>query len=194
MSIRRRVKPWSRPVHRIGIGLRLSLGSVQRRGLCGAFSDPILDCYLALIRQSKLMAKRIAHGRCGNLRACAATSFLDECPVSDHFIKIGEAALSIDALSSQGVQTPISTALHAAVVINTMTDRPGDTPLTIFIDSVSAIHGNSTPDLQECSTGNNTQSQKPAFGKREPVKQLISPKRRQNLCCLRTAFNWRTAF
>jgi flavin-dependent dehydrogenase len=90
-----------------------------------------LDSYLALIRQSKLMAKRIGHGRCGNIRACAATPFLDECPVSDRFIKVGEAAISIDALSSQGVQTAIGTALHAAVVINTMIDRPGDTPLAI---------------------------------------------------------------
>lgn len=98
------------------------------------FVDPSrthLDGYLALIRQSKLIAPRIAHGRCGTILACAATSFLDERPVSDRFIKIGDAALSIDALSSQGVQTAIGTALHAAVVINTMIDRPGDTPLAI---------------------------------------------------------------
>lgn len=83
-----------------------------------------LDRYHELIRESRFLGERLAHGRCGEVSACTATPFLDESPVSECTIKVGDAALSIDPLSSQGVQTAIGTALHAAVVINTMIDHP----------------------------------------------------------------------
>jgi hypothetical protein len=44
---------------------------------------------------------------------------------------VGDAALSLDPLSSQGAETAIGTSLHAAVVLNTMIDRPDDTDLAI---------------------------------------------------------------
>jgi flavin-dependent dehydrogenase len=90
-----------------------------------------LDCYLDLIRKSRLLGERLARGRWGEVSACTATPFLDESPISDRFIKVGDAALSIDPLSSQGVQTAIGTALHAAVVINTIIDHPERTDLAM---------------------------------------------------------------
>jgi hypothetical protein len=56
---------------------------------------------------------------------------LDDAVVSDKHIKVGAAAISIDAISSQGVQVAIGTAFHAAVVINTIIDRRNDGPVAM---------------------------------------------------------------
>ena len=83
--------------------------------------------YLNLIHRSKLLSPRLREGACGEVCACDATSFLDEKIVTPDSIKVGDAALTIDPLSSQGVQTAIGTAIHGAIVINTILDRPGET-------------------------------------------------------------------
>lgn len=87
--------------------------------------------YPELMRGSRLLWPLLANAVCGEVRVCDATSFRDETPVTPHSIKVGEAAISIDPLSSQGVQTSIGTALHAAVVINTIMDRPDDAELAM---------------------------------------------------------------
>lgn len=89
------------------------------------------ELYLPLIRQSRLLASPIAKADCGELRICDATPFLDEMPVTRCSIKAGDSAITIDPLSSQGVQTALGTALHAAVVINTILDRPEQADLAM---------------------------------------------------------------
>ena len=75
-------------------------------------------------RQSSLLAPRLAKADCGEIRICDATSFVDDMPVTRCAIKAGDSAITIDPLSSQGVQTALGTAIHAAVVLNTILDRP----------------------------------------------------------------------
>jgi flavin-dependent dehydrogenase len=87
------------------------------------------EAYLELIRQSCLLRPRLNSACCGHVRVCDATPMLDESPVGAQWIVAGDAALAIDPLSSQGVQTAIGTALHAAVVLNTMIGRPGNSEL-----------------------------------------------------------------
>jgi uncharacterized protein len=88
--------------------------------------------YDVLIRRSKLLGPRLCGAsRESEVRVCDATPFADPAPVTAASIKVGDAALSIDPLSSQGVQTAVGTALHAAVVLNTMMDRPEDADLAI---------------------------------------------------------------
>jgi flavin-dependent dehydrogenase len=53
-----------------------------------------------------------------------ATSYLDEQCVSADSIKVGDAALAIDPLSSSGVQKAIQTALAGSVAVNTLLKRP----------------------------------------------------------------------
>lgn len=87
-------------------------------------------CYESLIARSDLLAGCLRGGmRLGPVRVCDATQRRDETPVTTDAIKVGEAAFSIDPLSSQGVQTAIGSALHAAAVIHTILERPGDTEL-----------------------------------------------------------------
>jgi flavin-dependent dehydrogenase len=56
--------------------------------------------------------------------AVDATPYIDEQSVTPRSIKVGDAALSIDPLSSSGVQKAIQTALSAAVVVNTLVRKP----------------------------------------------------------------------
>jgi flavin-dependent dehydrogenase len=85
--------------------------------------------YPTLVEASSVLAPFLRNARCIQQRVCDATPFLDAAPVDEHSIKVGDAAVSIDPLSSQGVQTAIGTALHAAAAINTILDRPHDRDL-----------------------------------------------------------------
>ncbi len=82
--------------------------------------------YRELLRKSRLLWPRLANAVCGPVRVCDATPFVDGTPVAPRSIKVGDAAVSLDPLSSQGVQAAMGTALHAAAVINTILDRPDD--------------------------------------------------------------------
>jgi flavin-dependent dehydrogenase len=84
--------------------------------------------YRELIHSSELL-RDCLKGRCGDIRTCDATSLACSNPIDGHYIKIGEAAFTIDPLSSQGVQTSIGSALHAAAVIHTMIEHPDDSGL-----------------------------------------------------------------
>lgn len=76
-----------------------------------------------------VIARVLGGERCTAVTARDATSFADADPVAPAAIKLGDAALSLDPLSSQGVQTAIGTAVHAAIVLNTWLDRPDDRAL-----------------------------------------------------------------
>jgi len=88
--------------------------------------------YEALVARSRLLRPLLRDARrSSEIRTCDATAFADLSPVTATSIKVGDAALSLDPLSSQGVETAIGTALHAAIVLNTMIDRPQDTELAV---------------------------------------------------------------
>lgn len=86
--------------------------------------------YDELIRGTSLLAPVLhAAERATPVAIRDATAFAELDPVTPASIKLGDAALSLDPISSQGVQTAIGTAVHAAVVLNTWLDRPHDVEL-----------------------------------------------------------------
>lgn len=88
--------------------------------------------YEAILRGSSLFGPRLRGAQIASkIQVCDATPFLDTSPVTSSSIKVGEAALAVDPLSAQGVQIAIGTAMHAAVVLNTLLDRPDDAALAI---------------------------------------------------------------
>jgi flavin-dependent dehydrogenase len=87
--------------------------------------------YSCLLDASKLLRPRLKNARCIQQKVCDATPFLDTASIDERSIKVGEAALSIDPLSSQGVQIAIGTAIHAAAVVNTILDQPRDHELAM---------------------------------------------------------------
>jgi len=90
------------------------------------------DAYFhELIRCSGLMAGCENPRMVGRALAADATPYLDERSVSHMHLKVGDAALAIDPLSSSGVQKAIQTALSGAIVVNTLLRRPDCTSAAI---------------------------------------------------------------
>ncbi|MBD0327480.1 MAG: tryptophan 7-halogenase, partial [Pyrinomonadaceae bacterium] len=103
--------------------------SFCRKGV--AQSGGLDKFYEALIARSELLSDCLKGSRIGPVRGCDATTFYDDALATADTIKVGEAAFSIDPLSSQGVQTAIGSALHAAVVLHTILQHPGDISLAL---------------------------------------------------------------
>jgi flavin-dependent dehydrogenase len=100
------------------------------------FVDPgastTADEYVQRLRKSRLIWPCLENATArSNVQICDATPFVDENPITPNSLKTGDAALSIDPLSSQGVQTAIGISLHAAVVLNTMRECSGDAGLAM---------------------------------------------------------------
>jgi flavin-dependent dehydrogenase len=85
---------------------------------------PLHLAYDALIRQSHLMAECRDAALSGPVRIADATPYLDSDSIGPRSIKVGEAAMALDPLSSSGVQKAINTALTGAVVVNTLLRCP----------------------------------------------------------------------
>lgn len=100
-----------------------------RAGVASATSLELF--YKDLLARSELLAPCLHGSLSGSVRACDATQFYDAAPVAANTIKVGEAAFAIDPLSSQGVQTALGSAVHAAAVVNTILRRPDDTALAV---------------------------------------------------------------
>jgi 2-polyprenyl-6-methoxyphenol hydroxylase-like FAD-dependent oxidoreductase len=78
--------------------------------------------YASLVKASRLLDPVM----CGNptrVIACDATSRHVLDPIGPRSIRVGESALSVDPLSSQGIQAALAAALQAAIVLNTWLRR-----------------------------------------------------------------------
>lgn len=118
------------------------------------------DEYVQLLRKSRLIWPCLENATAtSKVQVCDATPFVDENPITPNSLKTGDAALSIDPLSSQGVQTAIGISLHAAVVLNTMRECSGDAGLAMdfyrsrLADSAS-FHSKATAEFyrEQCAT------------------------------------------
>jgi hypothetical protein len=87
--------------------------------------------YRALIARSELLRSCLDGIADTAVHTCDASPYIDEAAATEHAIKVGEAAFAIDPLSSQGVQTALGSALHAAAVVHTVLSRRGDTRLAV---------------------------------------------------------------
>ena len=94
------------------------LDPLQRRAL-----------YRQLIARSDLLGPSLDSAVCGPLQVCDATPRVDAEPIGERIVKAGEAAFSIDPLSSQGVQAALRSALQAAACVHTMARRAGSQAL-----------------------------------------------------------------
>jgi len=92
-----------------------------------------------LIARSGLIAG-CQDARAGSVLAADATPYVDETCVTPCSIKVGDAALAIDPLSSSGVQKAIQNALAGAVVVNSLLRKPDSSvaALRFFRESVNA--------------------------------------------------------
>jgi hypothetical protein len=61
--------------------------------------------------------------------ACDATPYADARAIGDGWIKLGDAGLALDPLSSTGVEKAVQTALVGSIAVHTMLARPANAPL-----------------------------------------------------------------
>jgi flavin-dependent dehydrogenase len=84
--------------------------------------------FLTLLGRSSLMRNCRDAEPSGPVRAIDATPYLADDCVAPNTIRLGDAALAIDPISSSGVQKAIASALSGAVVANTLLRRPNSAP------------------------------------------------------------------
>jgi flavin-dependent dehydrogenase len=92
-----------------------------------------------LIARSRLMEGCQDARLASPVLATDATPYVDETCVTSNSIKVGDAAVALDALSSSGVQKAIQNALAGAVVVNTLLCKPdsGAAATRFFRESVN---------------------------------------------------------
>ena len=96
-------------------------------GRCAGLGRSALDrLYRALVAESPLLGPCLRGRMLERVRTVDASSWIDAEPVAPTAIKVGEAAFSIDALSSQGVQAAMMSGFVGATVVHTILRRPAD--------------------------------------------------------------------
>jgi hypothetical protein len=91
------------------------LSGLDRRG--------VAQLYRSLLKQSELIAPCLQHGGGEAVHVCDATTRACSRHATRDFIRVGDASLKLDPLSSQGIQTAIAAAIQAAIVCNTLLVR-----------------------------------------------------------------------
>lgn len=89
-----------------------------------AMRGALAERFYALIAASSLLPSGVSANLVGGIQVADATPYLDEECVTEDSIKVGDAALALDPLSSSGVQKAIQSALAGSVVVNTLLQRP----------------------------------------------------------------------
>jgi hypothetical protein len=91
----------------------------------------IIAAYEALLARFRLLGHCGLGERVSAVSACDASSRHAAEAAGVDFARVGDACLSLDPLSSQGIQTAVASALQAAVVANTILRHPANAPAAI---------------------------------------------------------------
>jgi flavin-dependent dehydrogenase len=109
-------------------------GARMRDGVFQAtvFIDPsaipgrsrLVDRYINAIEMTQTFKDCLKGTLTGKLSAVDVTPYYHEKPVDRNFIRVGEACMGLDPLSSQGIQMAMANALQGAIVANTILSHP----------------------------------------------------------------------
>jgi flavin-dependent dehydrogenase len=108
---------WGNPLPRQGYAATIFIDSARVAGL-GAYDRVRL--YRRLLSRSKLLHNLLTDRVSGTISVRDATARLASDLIGDDFIRIGEAAVAIDPLSSQGVQAAILSAIQGSAAVHTI--------------------------------------------------------------------------
>lgn len=109
---------------------------VDPKACAGIGREHLEGFYRQQVQRSRLLAPclsgtlvdnpraTIHHTSTGPITACSASTSYSQSPVSEDLIRVGDACVTLDPISSQGVQSAISMALQAAVVVHTQLRLP----------------------------------------------------------------------
>jgi flavin-dependent dehydrogenase len=111
---------WYAPV---GGGRSVAAIFLDPKRLSGNTKESLATAYDALLNRFRLFRGQ-RHKRMGPVAACDVSSRFAEEPAGLDFVRVGDSYLSVDPLSSQGVQLAVASGLQAAIVANTIARRP----------------------------------------------------------------------
>lgn len=111
----------------------------QNLGIVTVFCDPrtlrrcsrLQSAYERLLEQYDLTRDNHDWRQVSLVRGCDATSSHADQPVSQKHLRIGDACLSVDPLSSQGVHLAMLSGIQGALIVNTILDRPNNATLAM---------------------------------------------------------------
>jgi flavin-dependent dehydrogenase len=98
--------------------------------VAGLRAESRTEFYRDVISRSKLLEELMRGKMIGPVCVRDATPRLSKDPIGNDFIRVGEACVAIDPLSSQGIQTALLSAVQASAAVHTI--------LTAGCDSVAA--------------------------------------------------------
>jgi flavin-dependent dehydrogenase len=111
----------------------------EDRALVSLFLDPrgaglghrgsLQPDFEELLKEFPVLQQGLSGQQCSPPRACDATSLHSADPVGARHIRVGDACMSVDPLSSQGVHLALQSGIQAAVVLNTMLRKPENSDL-----------------------------------------------------------------
>lgn len=87
--------------------------------------------YHNALRESKVASRWTQGGRPGRISVCDASFWLAEPAAGDGYLRVGDSSLTFDPLSSQGILHGITSALRAAIVINTCLRRESNSAMAL---------------------------------------------------------------
>lgn len=105
---------------------------VDTHRIAGCGSDERRDLYRGLLSQSELLGRLLSGQITTAISVCDATSRVAADLIDRDFIRVGEAAFSIDPLSSQGVQRAVLSAIQGAAVVHTIQTKGDSNAATAF--------------------------------------------------------------
>ena len=85
--------------------------------------------YLHLLEQFPFLDLNKLARQCSVPLGCDASSYHADDPVGERHIRVGDACLSIDPLSSQGVHLAIQTGIQAVAIVHTILSKPRNAQL-----------------------------------------------------------------
>lgn len=114
---------WCAPLSK---GTSVAVVFIDPERLSGISRADIETAYRALLGKSTLFREAGFARIVSPVRACDASSRYAEDAAASDFVRVGDANLSLDPLSSQGVQLAVASGLQAAIVINTLVKHPAN--------------------------------------------------------------------
>ena len=108
---------WGSPLPNPGYAAMIFLDSERIAGLSGARRA---ELYLHLLSRSKLLRSLLAGEMIGPVRVRDATRRIGRDLIGNDFIRVGEAAVAIDPLSSQGIQEALLSAIQGSAAVHTI--------------------------------------------------------------------------
>ena len=108
--------------------------TARDRAIISVFCDPrhlnskmrgnLQTSYVHLLQQFQLLQPNRFGQQCSGPWGCDAASQHSGDPISDEQIRVGDACLCVDPLSSQGVHLALQSGIQAAIIVNTILKKP----------------------------------------------------------------------